>query len=397
MRIVHIEDSFHPDAGYQINIMPKYIAQFGHEVYIVTSEIEKVKNTSLAFFSLNNIAERDKEYTAKTGVNIVRIAPALTKKIAGRIVQSKKLFQTVEDLHPDVIYVHGNDTFTGIRYILKNKKYPLVTDSHMLSMASVSRFSSIFQKLYKAIVTPKIVQKKIPVIRTQNDSYVEKYLGIPLSQAPWISYGTDTMLFHRDEVARSTFRIEHEISENDFVVVYTGKMDETKGGKLLAEAFLKKFEGNKNVVLVAVGKTGNDEYGQEVERLFLESENRIVRFPTQRYTDLPKFYQSADVSVFAKQCSLSFYDAQGCGLPVISEDNNINVDRNSHGNGLCFKSGNVEDFRKKIQQILDMSEDEYRSMSNSAYDFITEDYNYEDKAREYEAIILREYEKYKGN
>lgn len=42
MRIVHIEDFFHPNAGYQINILPKYMVKQGHSVTIVTSEMEKI-------------------------------------------------------------------------------------------------------------------------------------------------------------------------------------------------------------------------------------------------------------------------------------------------------------------------------------------------------------------
>lgn len=38
MKIVHVEDFFHPDAGYQINILPKYMAKMGHEVVVITSE-----------------------------------------------------------------------------------------------------------------------------------------------------------------------------------------------------------------------------------------------------------------------------------------------------------------------------------------------------------------------
>ena len=394
MKIVHIEDSFHPDAGYQISIMPKYLSQFGHDVYIITSEITKIKNTALAFFDLGNIAEKDRAYTKKTGVKIIRVKPALNRKILGRIVQSKRLYKTVDVLNPDVVYVHGNDTFTGIRYLLKKKlPYALVTDSHMLSMATENKFHRLFAAGYRKFVTPRILKNNIPVIRTQDDPYVEKSFAIPLSQAPWISYGSDTLLFHPDPDVKREFRKENGIGDDDFVAVYTGKLDEPKGGKLLAETFRKKFDTKKNVVLVAVGGTAG-EYGKEVEKIFSESENRVIRFPTQKYCDLPRFYQAADLSVFARQCSLSFYDAQACGLPVLSEDNNINVDRCSHQNGWNFKAENAEDFRAHIAAAADMPEKEYAAVGENAYRFITEQYNYEDKAREYEKIIIDTYERF---
>ena len=397
MRIVNIEDYFIPDAGYQINIMPKYLSLFGHQVWIVTSKVDGIKKPAADFFGTEDIEKRDAAFTEKTGVKILRVKPFINRTVNSRIIQGGELFRAVDSLNPDVVYVHGNDTLTGIRYLLKkNLPYALVTDSHMLSMATENRFHRLFADGYRRFVTPRILKHNIPVIRTQDDPYVELAFGIPLSQAPWISYGTDTLLFHRDAAVREKFRKENGIGDDDFVAVYTGKLDEPKGGKLLAEAFLKKFEGKKNAVLLVVGKTVDDKYGKEVERLFSESENKIIRFPTQKYCDLPKFYQSADVSVFAKQCSLSFYDAQGCGLPVLSEDNNINIDRNSHGNGLCFKSGEVEDFRNKIEEFLNMSDEDYKAMSDNAYNFISDNYNYETKAREYEKIIIDAYNNFKG-
>ena len=395
MKIVHIEDYFHPEAGYQINIVPKYMAKMGFVVTVITTEMDKIPDTLNNFFGRDDIEEKDKSYTAKYGVKIIRLP--LRAFISGRAIFSyTSLFRTIKNENPDIVYVHGNDTFTGMKYLLKRKKlgYPLVMDSHMLEMASRNRLNKAFRWVYRHFFTPMIIKDNITVIRTQDDPYVEKCLGIPLSQAPWISYGSDTMLFHPDAEVKKSFRAEHGIFDDDFVVVYTGKMDEAKGGKLLAQAFKEKFQTKKNVVLVAVGNTSG-EYGKEVEQIFAESENRIIRFPTQKYSDLARFYQAADLSVFARQCSLSFYDAQACGLPVLSEDNNVNVDRCCHGNGWNFKAGDVQDFRAKIEAAVNMDKSEYQKVADCAYKFIIDNYNYEDKAREYEAILMREYLKYK--
>ena len=393
MKIVNIEDFFHPEAGYQINILSKYLASFGHEITIVTAETDKIPDELTSFFKRDNIEQLDKDFTEKYGVKIIRLP--IKAFISGRAIFTKALKKTILELSPDILYVHGNDTAVGM-WALSNyhkMQIPLVTDSHMLAMASVNPFNKLFHLFYKCFFTPIIKKNNITVIRTQDDPYAEKILGIPLSQAPWISYGSDTLLFYPDPGVKSEFRRENGIDEDDFVAVYTGKLDEPKGGKLLAEAFRKRFNTKKNVVLVAVGSTAG-EYGKEVEKIFSESENRIIRFPTQKYCDLPRFYQAADLSVFARQCSLSFYDAQACGLPVLSEDNNINVDRCSHQNGWNFKAENAEDFRAHIAAAADMPEKEYAAVGENAYRFITEQYNYEDKAREYEKIIIDTYERF---
>lgn len=388
MKIVEIEDFFHPDAGYQINILSKFMAKKGHDVTIITSRIDNVPDGLTSFFGRDNLDEKDLNYSNEYGVKIIRV-PTL-RFISGRAVFKKDIFEVVNELDPDILFLHGNDTLIAIQYLLKLKKlkYPVLLDSHMLEMASVNKFNKIYRFLYRKVITPRITKNNIPVIRTQNDSYVEKHLGINLSRAPWISVGSDTDLFYPDENKRKKFRQMHGISEDDFVVIYTGKLDESKGAGLLADAFVEKFQTNKNVVLVVVGNSSG-QYGTEIEETFNKSSNRIIRFPTQKYTDLADFYQAADLSVFPKQSSLSFYDAQACGLPVISEDNSVNIDRLNNNNGFTFEAGNVEDFRSKIFKCIAMPNCEYEKLRDNSFKFVRENYDYSKIADKYLSIIER--------
>lgn len=393
MRIIQIEDYFHPEAGYQINILSKYLAKFGHEVVIISSEMKKIPKKLTTFFGVENIKEKDDAYSRKYGVRIVRLP--LHAYVSGRAIFGIELFKTIQVERPDIVFVHGNDTLTGMRYLLQSRKlgYPLVMDSHMLEMASNNHFNKIYRMIYRTVFTPMIIRRNIPVIRTQNDPYVERCLGIPLKQCPWISVGSDTLLFHPDLASREEFRKKHQISKDAFVVIYAGKLDEEKGGLLLANAIKEKFLASKEVVFLIVGKT-NGEYGKQVENILTLSKNRVLRFQTQKYQDLAQFYQASDLSVFPRQCSLSFYDAQACGLPVLSENNAINIDRNSHNNGFCFLSEDTEDLRNKLQDILTISIEEFRKMSYAAINFVNKNFNYENIARKYESVILSEYRRY---
>lgn len=396
MKIVEIEDFFHPNAGYQINILSKYFVKHGHEVTIVTASADRMPPQLAAFFGVDNIEAYDREYTRTTGVQIIRLP--IYGFVSNRAIFTPELRRTVDGLQPDILFAHDNDTASAMQFIarLGHLPYAFVTDSHMLAMASVNRFNKLFHGFYRRVLAPRLIRYQIPVIRTQDDPYVEQVLGVPLQQAPWISFGSDTLLFHPDADARQKFRREHQIPDDAFVLLYAGKLDESKGGRLLAEALQQPLHARRPVVCLVVGNTAGDAYGREVETLLKASQNRILRFPTQRYMDLAPFYQAADLAVFPKQCSLSFYDAQACGLPVLSEDNNINVDRNAHGNGLCFASGSVEDFRQKLQQMLDLPPEDYRRMSRQACDFIKQEYDYEQKAREYEQILQASLDAYRA-
>lgn len=382
MRVVHIEDFFHPNAGYQINILPKYMVKKGIETFIITSEIEKVPTNLTAFFGKKNLDFYDSEFERMTGIKIIRVP--VKRFISSRAIFTNKLYQVVENLSPDALFVHGNDTFIGMKYIWKQKKLKcaLISDSHMLEMASVNKFNKVFRKFYKTFITPKIIKNKLIVIRTQDDTYVNKCLGIPIEQSPWISYGSDTLLFHPNKQVKRQFRIDNNLSEDTFIILYAGKLDKSKGGMFLAESIKDKFITKRKIAFVIIGNTAGD-YGKKVEKLFSDSENTVLRFSTQRYVDLAKFFQSADLAVFPKQCSLSFFDAQASGLPVVFENNNINVDRCKHNNGFVFKAGDKADFRKKIQYCIDMNGYDYKKIQKNAYEYIINNYDYSKKADAY--------------
>lgn len=391
MRIVHFDEVFHPEFGYQINILPKYQVKQGHEVIIVTGESKIISHAFSTFGDNNDMDKKDKAYEDNTGIKIIRIP--VIRYISRRALFKKGYGKIVDDLKPDILFCHFNDSIVGMYYTWKYKrtKYPIVFDSHMLEMASQNRFNYVFRAVYRRIFAPIIIKYNIKVIRTQNDNFVEKCLGIPLKQCPWISVGSDTVLFNPNGKIKKEFRKEHNIDENDFVIVYTGKLDQAKGGRLLAETFKKRLiaKNGEPVVVLVVGNSSG-EYGKEIEKIFNESENRIIRFPTQKYSDLAQFYQSSDLSVFPKQCSLSFYDAQACALPVVSEDNNINVDRLQSGNGFNFNSGSIDDFREKIKLCINMNKDEYAQMKNNSYKYIKADYDYEEISKQYTDILIEE-------
>lgn len=380
MKILHVDETFHPAFGYQANPLAKFQQKQGNEVYIVTPTKDFLYPVYREFGDYGeHLVAQDAAYEKSTGVKIIRV-PA-KGYFMKRLVYGREIFDVVEEVKPDVVFVHCIETLTAMRFILKNPKYPMMFDSHMLSMASGNKLARIYELAFRRILTPKIVKREYDVIRTQDDNYVNSHLGIPKRQTPFISFGTDTMLFCPSKEVRRQFRKKNGIGQDDFVVVYTGKLTEAKGGKLLAETFKNKFD--IPVTLVCVGTLPSDVYGQEVKRILDESQNRIIMFPTQNYLDLAQFYQMADLSVFPKQCSMSFYDAQACGLPVLSEMNNINMDRVSHNNGTVFEAGSVQDFRKKIYYFASMKSDEIEEYRRSARCFVELNYDYSHIAMEY--------------
>lgn len=396
MRIVHWDEMFHPNFGYQINILPVYQKKQGHEVIILTAEKPDEHPTFAAFAQKTDIEKADRAFEKETGIRIIRLP--IYGVVSGRVIYKPGYLKRLNELHADVIMCHTSDTLSAMTIIWNHKRInaPLVFDNHMLEMASENKLRQVFRWCYTTFITPIIKKNRFVTIRTQDDPYVMKCLKVPQELAPYISFGTDSDLFHPDEGIRAAFRKELDIPEDAFVVLYAGKLSKAKGGLLLAQALEKKLSDKRNVVAVVVGTTDQNEYGQQIEDTFAGSENRILRFGTQNYRDLAKFYQISDVALFAKQCSLSYFDVQSTQLPVVLEDTQVNIDRVQADNGFTFKAGDLEDFVRVIRKCVDMPEEEYAKMKQNSRENVLKSYDYNSIARQYTDLLISEMNRQNG-
>ena len=53
MKFLHVEDFFHPDAGYQLNLLARLQVKQGHRVIIIASELDKSPDFLKSFFGNN--------------------------------------------------------------------------------------------------------------------------------------------------------------------------------------------------------------------------------------------------------------------------------------------------------------------------------------------------------
>lgn len=391
MKIVHLEDFIHPDAGYQVNLLGRLQVLQGHDVQVVTGELDKIPEELTTFFGRDDIAGRDARFLAETGVKIHRIP--LYGFYSGRaLFHPVTLLRKVLALKPDVLFLHGEDTVTGMVFILISRwlPFPLVLDCHMLEMASKNKYREYFRSFYRRFITPVILKRKIPLIRVVDSDFVEKCLGIPLAHTDLLSLGTDTVHFRPDAEQRRAVRDELGLDQDAYVVVYAGKLDEHKGGKFLAEALRARFTlpSGRPVQFLIIGNIVGD-YGQAVETALSQSENKMVRLPTQRYFDLAKFYQVADLALYPKQCSLSFFEVQACGVPVLFEENEINNQRAERGNAFTFQPESVPDFRAKLVEVASLTLEQAAEVSHNARRYVQETYDFAPIAQGYTDVLQR--------
>lgn len=395
MEIVHLIDYFHPNAGYQPNILSKFLQMKGYKNTIITPKIDKYYKYLNTFFGDDNIELFDRNFTLKYGVNILRVK--IKTYISSRAIYRGSTFKMIDKLKPDLLFVYDIDTYSGIRFVFREKKlsYPVIFNSTMLEMASRNRFAKLFRIFYKKFITPTIVKRNLHIIKTQDDDYIHKAFNIPLNLSTYISFGSDTSFFHPDRSIKNVFRKKHQLDDNQILFIYAGKLDSDKGSDLLAKAFKKKIISKKGyeAVLVLVGNFKEDDI--KLVNDFALSKSKIIRFDTVPYTDLDKFYKSCDYSIFPKQVSTSFFDVQACGLPVILEKNDINIARTAFDNGYTFEQNNVSDLVAKIEKMLDEHEDNYKHLSENSYKMVRKHYSWDLITDKYIEVFKNTMEKYK--
>lgn len=394
MRIVHVDDNFMPTIGFQTNFLAKYAVRHGHEAIVVAGDSIRYWTES-GFFpkeAAEHLSEYDAEFTRRHGVPIIRVHSR--GQLLHREVLEGRVFQIVKDLKPDVVLVHYCDALTGVRFATKARRlpYPMLSDCHMVEAGAEQQALArrLFHAFYRTFVTPVFRRNQIPVIAVGEDykAYCLRHYGMTDGMLPVMPFAADTMLFRPHKEARTDFRAKYGIGEGDFVCVYTGKIQPSKKVLLLAKAFGRKFNGAGRAVLVLVG-SGAGDYYDAVKAAVDSSENTVLMFPTQQVEGLAWFYQAADLAVWPGACSLSFFDAQACALPVVAERISSNEERikPEFDNGALFAPDDEGALRAALESLCNMDRGRLKQMGDNGLKIIRDRYDYDNVSGDVEKLM----------
>lgn len=385
MKILHIEDRFHPGLGHQIN----NFAKLHHpkiEFHILSSNsFYPWKGTDREEI----ITVSDKEFEKKYNVRIHRTD--ILFEIHSR-VWMKKLKKIILAINPDVIYIHGVEIFSSIRIILSklSKMYKIYADTHTLSGQSKNKFiGKLFYFVFKRTVVPLINKKNIVVFYTtkENGMILRDVYGIKEKNIKNCLIGTDTSKFYFDEEERRSLRSKYGLKEENIAIIYTGKHNNIKNPHLVLEA-VKKLD-RKNTVKLFLFFVGSKD-----EKYFLKHFGELSNYnfefiyiPEIINDELYKYYSMADIAVFPKENTLSTLDVQACKLPVILENNQTNRDR-IRNSGLLYQKNNLSDLSDKIYELITNNELR-KQLGENGLDLVKEIYDYKKIISEMESILTK--------
>ncbi len=357
MRILISIDYFQPQLGYSESHLAKEFKKAGHTVLVFTSNY---------YFPFPNYAETVKSLLADR-----KLKPGKSTWQGVKVVRQKMFFELfcraiyfghrgiLNDFKPDIIIankVAGLNTFI-FSFLKGSHNCKLVCyDSHLPSeISSGNRISkSFFYWVFRILASSFLNAHVDKFIAVQEDTskVMKKYYGIK-KKVFNIPLGTDIDKFYFDIKQRSKLRAKLKIGISEFVIIYTGKIIESKGVDVLFESFGVLNKKYNNMKLLLVGNAPKNYLEYCFTKIDKNIFSKVILTGFVKNDDLYKYYSASDVAVWPLQESTSMNDAASCGLVFIANDKVGARLRLSNNNALLYKKGNYTDLANKIEYLYE--------------------------------------------
>lgn len=141
--------------------------------------------------------------------------------------------------------------------------------------------------------------------------------------------GINLSLFKKiNKADRLLTRKSLNISDNDIVVVYCGRIDPIKGVKELIEAIIMLKENRLKLLIIGGSNYGDqnieNEYIIAVKKLLRSINDQTIFTGYQPYSEIPRLLSAADIAVIPSLCDDAFpttvLEAMATGLPIIASN-----------------------------------------------------------------------------
>ena len=351
MRICHLclNGPYNEGWNYQENILPKYHALQGNEVYqIVTPYIwegTQLKETT------------DKEYTNEHGVHIYR---CFAKKglIGGiRFNRYPEVYSLLEKINPEILFIHDVqclDMMVVAKYLKKHPNCIVYADNHSDFSNSARNWISknilhkIIWKRMANIIEP-YVKKFYGVLPARVDFLINVY-GLPKDKVELLVMGADDFLVNKakQELSIKDIRGRFGIEKDDFLIMTGGKIDLFKTQTLLLMQAVHNIK-NEKVKLIVFGSVA-PELKDKIANL---SDGKKVQYIGWiEANDSYDYFATADLVVFPGRHSVFWEQVAGMGIPMIVKywDGTTHVD--CGGNVVFLREDSVETIKDAIEGVV---------------------------------------------
>lgn len=364
MRIVHlclygpVMDGW----NYQDNMLSKYHKVLGHEVTIVASKWVWNKD--------NKLEKYDKsDYVNSDGVRVIRLDIKGKKTVLSKFKRYINLEQILNELHPDVLFIHNAaylDIVKVVKYLKNHRSVKVFVDNHNDFSNSATNWISknllhrgLWRVMYRKL---NPYTKKFYGVLPARVDFLTNIYKTPASKTELLVMGADDEKVIEANSDNNKQKIRHkwDIGENDILIVTGGKIDQFKAQTLLLMQAVKNI--NKPGIKLIVFGSVSPELRSQVNRL---SDGKQVQFigwidANQSY----EYFAAADLVVFPGRHSVFWEEVAGIGKPMICKywDGTTHIDNG--GNVKFLYQDSVAEIQEAINETI--NPENYQKMSSIA-------------------------------
>lgn len=343
MKIVITVEEFDPDRGYLEYYLARELAELGHKIFVFTfGKGRKI------------LKEKTNEKFEVITFPFVAVLNGQHIPTLGGIFSAIRF---VIDEKPEIIHCQPLHSVLSMLFISLRRLfgYKIVGTVFSQNPSLDSLFKKLLFHLLK--LTVKLyIKNGSDMIFVKSDELMKvqrQLFDISLNKVRIIPLGADPYLFRYSCEARSQIRSLLGLSDNNIVIIYSGKIVPSKRLDVLAKAIAPIIKKDGNVYLLIVG-VGDPSYTKYVKKLVenLKISENVIFHPWVHRTRLPEFYSASDLAVWPGLSSISIVEAVSVGLPVIIEDSPVEIYAIEYGNGLKFEPENVNDLRDRLEKLI---------------------------------------------
>lgn len=221
----------------------------------------------------------------------------------------------------DIIHIHESTLLGFIVYHYAMKyNVPFIFQAHGSIPYLISSKKTYLGQIFNYLVERPILynaKKVIALNKNEKMNYLKA--GINEEKIAIIPNGLD-LSNNYSECNKGSFRKEFGISLDEKIILYVGRLNQTKGLDILIEAFANLNEEQKNVKLILLGPDDGYEnlLREKINKLNLDSKVIFTNFLSQEMKI--KGFLNADVFVTPSFSGfpLTFLEACACGVPIVT-------------------------------------------------------------------------------
>lgn len=365
MKVVHLcLGNFYIDNySYQENMLPKFHKILGCDCEIIASLMTFDKNGKSAF--MENASTYESEY----GIKVTRLEFKKPFWIYKKFKKYVGTYDALDSANPDILFIHGcqfMDMKIVVKWLQKHQNVRVYVDNHADFSNSARNFLSknILHKMiwrHMAHLIEPYTKKFYGVLPARVD-FLKNVYTLPAEKCELLVMGVDDEEAKKANMPaiRKKIREQYGISEDDFLIVTGGKIDEFKKQTLLLMDAVNEINSN-DVKLIVFGSVIN-QLKEEVKK---RCSDKVKYIGWIGVKDSYKIFSACDFAIFPGRHSVIWEQVVGQGIPMAVKfwDGTTHVDV---GGNVRFLYEDSKDEIKKVIEKITEDKEFYNKMKNVA-------------------------------